>query len=183
MKSQHALPASAANRVILNVPFEEKEAAKRHGARWDPISRVWWIARQDIGANLDIWPWIVDKDLQFTTMGAWDWARDDDYEEQPHPAAASPRKAPSRTQAVLAAKSEWEAASAAAAAAASPPPPLHPLPPPCDCLVPPWEHCIHTHPALDDAASLAADQRTDDESLALPSGRSAKVIDNINQWR
>jgi hypothetical protein len=156
MKSQHALPASAANRVILNVPFEEKEAAKRHGARWDPISRVWWIARQDIGANLDIWPWIVDKDLQFTTMGAWDWARDDDYEEQPHPAAA---------------------------AAASPPPPLHPLPPPCDCLVPPWEHCIHTHPALDDAASLAADQRTDDESLALPSGRSAKVIDNINQWR
>lgn len=174
MKSQHALPASAANRVILNVPFEEKEAAKQHGARWDTISRVWWIARRDIGANLGIWPWIADKDLQFTVMGAWDWARDDDDEEQPHPPAAPPRKAPSRTQAVLAAKSAWEVASAAAAA--SPPPPLAPLPPPCDCQTPPWEHCLHTRPALDDADTLPDDQRADDQSFGLPSGPTGRLI-------
>jgi hypothetical protein len=78
---------------------------------------------------------------------------------------------PDRRQANLAAKSEWEAASAAAAA--SPPPTLHALPPPCGCPVPPWEHCLHTRPALDDADALPDVQRTDDESLSLPTGRSA----------
>ena len=31
-------------RVRLNVPYEQKDAAKRLGARWDPAERVWWLS-------------------------------------------------------------------------------------------------------------------------------------------
>lgn len=32
-----------ANRVYLDVPYEEKDAAKQLGAQWDTIQRKWWI--------------------------------------------------------------------------------------------------------------------------------------------
>ena len=179
--SQHAPAVPFADRVLLDVPFAEKDLVKQRGGTWDPIIKRWWIARRDISANLDIFPWIADKDLQIAIMGAWDWARDDDDEEEPPPAATPPCKAPGDVQAILAAKSEW--ADASAAAAASPPPPLASLPPPCGCLTPPWEHCLHTRPALDDADQLSAlTLDHDDESLGLSSGRSVKMIEDIARW-
>ena len=30
-------------RVNLNVPFEQKDEAKRLGARWDPARKVWYV--------------------------------------------------------------------------------------------------------------------------------------------
>lgn len=179
--SQHAPTVPFSDRVFLDVPFAEKDLVKQRGGIWDPSIKRWWIARCDIAANLDIFPWIADKDLQIATMGAWDWAREDD-EEEPPPAAAPPCKAHGDGQAILAAKSVW--ADASAAAAASPPPPLPPLPTPCDCATPPWEHCLHTRPALDDADQLSAlTLDHDDESFGLPTGRSVKMIEDIAHWR
>lgn len=40
------------NRIYLKVPFEEKEAAKANGAKFDFDRRRWWIDRRDIGC----WP-------------------------------------------------------------------------------------------------------------------------------
>ena len=31
--------------LVLNVPFAEKEEAKRLGARWDPDMRKWFVPR------------------------------------------------------------------------------------------------------------------------------------------
>ena len=31
------------HRIYLNVPYEEKDAAKKLGARWDPEQRKWYI--------------------------------------------------------------------------------------------------------------------------------------------
>lgn len=30
-------------RIELHVPFDEKDAAKKHGARWDPVKKLWYI--------------------------------------------------------------------------------------------------------------------------------------------
>jgi len=30
-------------RVYLNVPFDEKDVAKSHGAKWDPEKKKWWV--------------------------------------------------------------------------------------------------------------------------------------------
>lgn len=30
-------------RINLDVPYAQKAAAKRHGAQWDPIKRVWYV--------------------------------------------------------------------------------------------------------------------------------------------
>jgi len=30
-------------KFILNVPYDEKEIAKRRGARWDPEKKIWYV--------------------------------------------------------------------------------------------------------------------------------------------
>ena len=34
-------------RVRLNVPYEQKDAAKKLGARWDGTERVWWLSAEN----------------------------------------------------------------------------------------------------------------------------------------
>ena len=38
--------AALPERVQLNVPYEQRDAAKRLGARWDPAERVWWLSAE-----------------------------------------------------------------------------------------------------------------------------------------
>jgi hypothetical protein len=51
-----------ASRVYLAVPFAEKDEAKRHGARWNPERRQWWVDQQDIAKHPGISRWFVDDD-------------------------------------------------------------------------------------------------------------------------
>ncbi|KAF7600361.1 MAG: hypothetical protein CGU28_11925 [Candidatus Dactylopiibacterium carminicum] len=47
-------------RVDLQVPFAEKDEAKRLGARWDPAKRLWYVTNP---ANLAIFRrWLSDDD-------------------------------------------------------------------------------------------------------------------------
>lgn len=50
-------------RVDLNVPFEEKELAKKLGARWDPDKKVWYAPSGTKLAEFEKW---VVKPPQFT---------------------------------------------------------------------------------------------------------------------
>jgi hypothetical protein len=34
------------NRVYLNVPYDEKDEAKKMGARWDPNCKLWFVSTQ-----------------------------------------------------------------------------------------------------------------------------------------
>lgn len=35
------------NRLLLNVPFDQKDKAKSLGAKWDPAIKKWWIKAED----------------------------------------------------------------------------------------------------------------------------------------
>jgi len=107
------------SRVYLAVPFAEKDEAKRHGARWNPERRQWWIDRQDIGKHPGVHRWIVDNDslaarakeaLDFNQLAPGGSRRD------------TKRLAPVRTPATT-----FDL-------------------PACACSTPPWEHCEHTRP-------------------------------------
>lgn len=50
----------AALRVPLDVPFEEKDEAKRLGARWDPDARIWYVPER-VDAK-PFWRWISTGD-------------------------------------------------------------------------------------------------------------------------
>ena len=50
-------------RAYLTVPFSKNEEVKKHGARWDPRVKRWWIARHDLAANPGIHRWVVDVKL------------------------------------------------------------------------------------------------------------------------
>lgn len=47
-------------RVPLNVPFEEKEEAKRLGARWDPELRIWYVPERTDAKPF--WRWMTTAD-------------------------------------------------------------------------------------------------------------------------
>ena len=44
----------AARRVLLDVPFEEKDEVKRLGARWDPTVRRWFLGSGVEGVDVDV---------------------------------------------------------------------------------------------------------------------------------
>jgi len=71
--SLHAVPVPA-SRVFLAVPYEEKEDAKRHGAKWDPVLKVWWIARRDLADHPGIYRWIQDESLAAWVKQGLDFA-------------------------------------------------------------------------------------------------------------
>lgn len=45
--------------VWLNVPFSEKDAAKRLGARWSPSAKKWYV--QDVERLDPFMKWIDDR--------------------------------------------------------------------------------------------------------------------------
>lgn len=36
-------PTSKCVRILLNVPYDEKDIVKSHGAKWDPEEKTWWV--------------------------------------------------------------------------------------------------------------------------------------------
>jgi hypothetical protein len=48
-------------RVILSVPFEEKDQAKALGARWDPQQKHWWISSKVDTIPFARWLQLVDR--------------------------------------------------------------------------------------------------------------------------
>lgn len=48
-------PNTTTRGVVLDVPFAEKEAAKRLGARWDPDLRKWFVPRGLDARKFDRW--------------------------------------------------------------------------------------------------------------------------------
>ena len=38
------------NRLLLSVPYEQKDKAKALGAKWDPASKKWWVKAEDEAA-------------------------------------------------------------------------------------------------------------------------------------
>ena len=46
-------------RIDLQVPFSEKEQAKKRGARWDPALQVWYVV--DPNNIMAFWRWIPEK--------------------------------------------------------------------------------------------------------------------------
>lgn len=105
------------SRVYLAVPFAEKEDAKRHGARWNPVRRQWWVNQEDLAKHPGIRRWIVDNDslaarakevLNFNESAAGREHRDS--------VMSAPVFSPATT---------FDLAV-------------------CACSMPPWEHCEHT---------------------------------------
>lgn len=47
------------DKIILNVPFSQKDVAKKLGARWDPIQRYWYITGDSNASKFT--KWIVGK--------------------------------------------------------------------------------------------------------------------------
>jgi Domain of unknown function (DUF5710) len=45
----------SSNRVYLNVPYAEKDAAKQLGARWDPKTKQWFITSELPSDSFDRW--------------------------------------------------------------------------------------------------------------------------------
>lgn len=45
------------DRVILQVPFEEKDSAKALGAKWDGIGKTWWTTRSNLAENQGLARW------------------------------------------------------------------------------------------------------------------------------
>lgn len=50
------LREAEADLVALALPFQEKEAAKALGARWDPVARTWRVARRQDMSAFSRWP-------------------------------------------------------------------------------------------------------------------------------
>lgn len=57
-KPAEAVPA----RIYLNVPFDEKDAAKQLGASWDSIQRKWWISPALPQRRFAKWMPVADSD-------------------------------------------------------------------------------------------------------------------------
>ena len=52
------------NRILLNVPFQEKDEAKRRGAEWDYVNRSWYVH-----AGVDLLPfqkWLRPREVEQT---------------------------------------------------------------------------------------------------------------------
>ena len=59
-------------RINLNVPFAEKDDAKKLGAKWDPINKVWYVV-DPLDLSLFIY-WLDDEDIPDDLDGA-EWVR------------------------------------------------------------------------------------------------------------
>lgn len=111
------MTATSTMRVYLNVPFAEKDDAKQHGARWDPVCAKWWINRHDIATHPGIHRWIIDN----AALAARAKAAFDFIERKP---PAKPNRVNSKPPVATRASNF--------------------LLPTCACSTPPWDHCDHT---------------------------------------
>ena len=112
------------SRVYLTVPYAEKDEAKRHGARWDPERKRWWIDRSKIADQPGIHRWMSDDPaLAEQAREAEAFLTGSSARRSPAPAATATPKA----HRVNAATSF--------------------LLPVCQCPCAPWDDCEHTRSA------------------------------------
>ena len=121
----HGAPPT--DRVLLAVPYAEKDEAKAYGARWDPVLKTWWTTRPNLAANPALSRWVSDKKLAAKLKEAHDW------QGKPNgkPRAKRPADKPQISD------------DAIYVTVASPVARTGPLPR-CSCPVLPWEDCKHT---------------------------------------
>ena len=103
--------------IYLTVPFSEKDEAKKHGARWDPVVKRWWTHSNDIAANPGIHRWIIDN-------AALAGKAKDAFEFVKRKALIPVRPSRPKPQAT-GQRTDFS-------------------PQDCACPSPPWEHCEHT---------------------------------------
>jgi len=131
-------------RVNLNVKYEDRHEAKKHGARWDPRMQMWYVIDPQDMSTLTRWLQLTDEQKRSAAeaLHGSDEARnrrrsieslyrttgDVDGPDRPaHPANkrrdSKPGVATHRTDHTLT---------------------------DCGCMhVAPWDHCQHSEPALD----------------------------------
>ena len=121
-------------RIYLAVPFDDKDQAKLHGARFDWDRRQWWIEGREIVANPGIARWLVDRPRVIAQLReAADFLEGERQQDRTDSGARiSLRKAgkPPRT-----ATSDKPAEASSATSF---------LLPCCACSGPPWDYCEHT---------------------------------------
>ena len=117
-------------RVYLNVPFAEKDSAKRLGARWCPEKRQWWVG--NVGACPGVHRWLVPGKLRDQAKEADDFLRG----VRPNKKKKRPKARPVDQHAPrFTPRTDFSL-------------------PECACTSRPWEHCIHTlESSPDDAAA------------------------------
>ena len=56
-KSEAAKPAPSAHprRIYLNVPYSQKDKAKKAGAKWDATARSWYVIATEVPFSLTPW--------------------------------------------------------------------------------------------------------------------------------
>jgi Domain of unknown function (DUF5710) len=110
----------AAQKVYLRVPYAEKEQAKRHGARWNPERRLWWICRNDIAIHPGVYRWMEPSSpLATKARGA------DKFLRGQQPGGKRNRKPQNSRAPVLTQCTDFSLST-------------------CQCSTPPWEDCEHT---------------------------------------
>lgn len=63
------------DKIYLNVPFDEKDEAKAHGAKWDKSKRKWWVSTENYNKNKPVfeqWP-LEDHDPPEIEKYQYDW--------------------------------------------------------------------------------------------------------------
>lgn len=68
-QSEATAIAQQGGKTYLRVPFEQKDAAKRAGARWDPAQRAWYVVGQVPEALHPYWPQRPLPEGQFRISG------------------------------------------------------------------------------------------------------------------
>lgn len=125
--SQHASP-NASDRVWLNVPFAQKDAAKAMGARWDPIQGRWWITRKGLAETPGVHRWVPEEGLARKLRAALEFrerGRAGSRSRGNGTGIRSETVSTHRDPVVLMRSDEGRL-------------------PACECPVPPWEHCEHS---------------------------------------
>ena len=137
---------SPSPRVYLQVPYAEKEEAKRHGARWNPERKLWWVDRRKIAEHPGIARWVNDNPGLVAKAKAAE-----DFLAGHVPLLLPATRTKSKT---------------------SPPRSKPPrftrqttfLLPDCSCSTPPWEDCEHTK---------TSSRGADDQEVTLPRSTSS----------
>jgi len=63
-----------ANRLYIEVPFEEKDEAKALGARWDKVKGLWWCHTENYTGGLKKWPPAFRKRVYPTVRDVLEYA-------------------------------------------------------------------------------------------------------------
>ena len=79
---RHSPQAAPADRVLLSVPYAEKDLAKPHGALWDAALKTWWISGRRLAKRPALWRWVPDAGLLRQMKQAANFSRPEPLQTQ-----------------------------------------------------------------------------------------------------